>query len=323
MRNLLVLSFSLVFLFQTINSSATNFFNSQRMSIQSPDSTVIPFTLYKGLIFIEAHIGEKKGIFMLDTGAPSIFLNSYRFDDLEETDLVVTGINGQIKAHSKRINQLIVNDVTWSNFDAVAVDLIHLEQVCKRQLLGLLGYNAFKDFELMIDYQNQELTLFKLDNKGNRLQLTTSQPVHTGQLKMSKHLATVEAKINEFTLKLGIDTGAQTNLLHKKWNKKLYSHFLTYQKVRVDGAIKSTTQNSKGLFDKMTICEKPFQRMKTLLTDLSHFNDNYHIKLDGLLGYEFLAKSKFSINFKKKELYFWDNIKDINPKQTDGSTQEI
>ena len=48
--------------------------------------------------------------------------------------------------------------------------------------------------------------------------------------------------------------------------------------------------------------------MKTLIADLSHLMNNYRLKIDGLLGYEFLSKSIISINFKKKELYFWKPV---------------
>ena len=180
-----------------------------------------------------------------------------------------------------------------------------------------LGYAAFKDFELMIDYESKQLTLFKLDRRGNRLQKSSQKPLKISPFKMVKHLPVLEVVIDNFRLKLGIDTGAEMNLLHKKWERKLYNHFLTYEEIELSGGSKKRKPSSQSVFDEMSIGNQPFIRMKTLIADLSHLMNNHHIKIDGLLGYEFLSKSVTSINFKKKEIYFWkpvENAKDLKNK---------
>jgi hypothetical protein len=302
--------FSLVFIyFQTLYSAAYGFHPQSFRSITSADSVVIPFTVYKGLIFIEAKVDGKRGQFMLDTGSPTIFLNSYRFSNLAKSEYSVTGVNGNIKeVHSKAVQSLDARQIKWENFDAVAFDMTHLEQLCRRQLLGLLGYSAFKNFEMMIDYEKKELTLFRLDKRGNRLKLSSQKPLATHPFKMAKHLPVLNVVVDNFILKLGIDTGAEVNLLHKKWERKLYNHFLTYEEVQLSGGSSQKKLSSKAVFDNMSIENQRFIRMQTLIADLSHLINNYHINIDGLLGYEFLSKGVVSMNFKKKELYFWKFI---------------
>ena len=322
MRNFQFISFSLVFFFQIFYSVA-NALNPQSFNINSSDSVVIPFEMHKGLIFIEAEIDGQRGQFMLDTGSPTIFLNSYRFSNLTKSKYTVTGVNGEIKnVQSKSVKSLKAKEVEWNGFEAVAFDMIHLEQLCRRQLLGLLGYAAFKNFELMIDYDNKQLTLFKLDKRGNRLRPTHQKPLETYSFKMAKHLPVLEVMVDNFMLKLGIDTGAETNLLHKKWEKRLYNHFLTYEEVKLSGASKSQKLSSQSVFDEMRLNNQPFLKMKTLITDLSHLMNSYHVKVDGLLGYEFLSKSLVSINFKKKELYFWKPIENKDDEKKETTTKE-
>ena len=131
MRNLKLLSFSLVFILSQIFYSVANALNLQSFNIIESDSVVIPFETYKGLIFIEAEIDGQRGQFMLDTGSPTIFLNSYRFSNLTESKYAVTGINGEIEnVQTRFVKSLKTKGVKWKNFEAVTFDMIHLEQLC-------------------------------------------------------------------------------------------------------------------------------------------------------------------------------------------------
>ena len=84
--------------------------------------------------------------------------------------------------------------------------------------------------------------------------------------------------------------------------------FLNYEETQLNGASKKKKLSSISVFDEMKMNNQSFKKMKTLIADLSNLMNNYHLKIDGLLGYEFLSKSIISINFKKKELYFWKPV---------------
>ena len=47
----------------------------------------------------------------------------------------------------------------------------------------------------------------------------------------------------------------------------------------------------------------PLQRA---IADLSHVNRVLPTRIDGLLGYQFLAQYKTAVNVKTNELYLWD-----------------
>ena len=310
MKNLVMFSFSLVFTINALHSVALTSPNILLPKVESTNKVIVPFELYKGLIFIDAEIDGQQGQFLLDTGAPDIILNNRNFKGLA-SNLSITDVNNQSqKVEMYSIQKLFTGNISWSKFRAMTMDLVHLEQVNRRKLLGILGYTAFKKYEMMLDYEQQELTLFKLDKKGHRLEKSQDKPQHTSIFKQIKHLAVLEVKAGNQMLKLGLDTGAQSNLLHKKWEKTLYHHFMTYQKVNLNGANQQQKESVRGQFDEMKIGDLSFEKMKTVVADLSHFIKSNNIKIDGLLGYEFLKKWKISINFKKKEIYWWEKVPD-------------
>jgi len=53
--------------------------------------------------------------------------------------------------------------------------------------------------------------------------------------------------------------------------------------------------------------------MSYVVMDMEGMNSIYGIKLDGILGYPFLASQKFSINYADKMMYIW---KDVLPERT-------
>ena len=60
----------------------------------------------------------------------------------------------------------------------------------------------------------------------------------------------------------------------------------------------------KGLLKKVIIGGKRFKNTKTVFSDISHLNNGYKLKLDGLMGYELLSKQKTLISYRRKEMIF-------------------
>ncbi len=322
MKNLIVFSFSLVSLFSTHFAFAKADPSLQMPVVATDNKVVLPFTMHKGIIFIKAAIGKRVGEFMLDTGAPGIILNSRHFKDAEKTTLKVSGINNLIENPKvKYVAKMTAKAISWLKFDAITINLLHLEQINRREILGLIGYQAFRKHELMIDYEKQEITLFKLDKKGNKLISYDDVPLFTSKFKRLKHLAVVEVKIGKERLKLALDTGAQSNVIHKKWQKKLNRHFLGFEKINVAGAGKKKALSLQGDLNKLWIGNVAFYNTKTIFTDLSKFRQSQGIRVDGLLGYHFLKKRKVSINFTKKTISFWR--KKTTPKPILPTTKKI
>jgi hypothetical protein len=317
MKNSSIFSFSLAFLLSATSSIAKNELKLTAPRVESEEKVTIPFELYKGLIFLDVEIDGQKGQVFLDTGAPEIMLNSRNFEG-EASNMSIFGVDGKAQNVEKTyIKELSANSVMkWQKFEAMTMDMTHLEQVNRRKILGLIGYNAFQEHELLIDYEQEELVLFRLDKKGNRLLKRLEKPLFQKTFKLAKHLAVITIKAGNELLKLALDTGAQSNVIHKKWSKKLYNHFLTYEEIKIIGASKNGKESITGIFDRMSIDETHFYKMKTIVTDLSYFTKSHRVKIDGLLGYEFLKQYQISINYKKKVVCFWKAVEPVPTKKT-------
>lgn len=280
--------------------------------VESNNHVVIPFQLRKGLIVITLNIEGRLGAFVLDTGAPDFVLNSRYFDGEINSKLSATGINQTINEVKQRKVKSIMSrkrDLKWRDSKIVLLDLLHLEQTCNLQIWGLIGVRAFREHELMIDYAKKELTLFKLDKKGNRLdQNEYDSPTDTSRFKILKHLIVLKMKIEELSLKLALDTGAQSNVLDKKWLRKLTDHFKKEEDVNMIGAASYSRKAARGELHRLKTGRLQFMPAKTLITDLTSFKRSYRVYIDGLLGYSVLKQQKFSINFKKKEVYWWRSM---------------
>lgn len=91
-------------------------------------------------------------------------------------------------------------------------DMSHLED--GTEVFGLLGYEVYKDYDLLFDYGAGMLTLLDpavTDSCVRRL--ACGRPVTEVPVRMEGHVACVEARIGTHTLRLGIDCGAGTDLL--------------------------------------------------------------------------------------------------------------
>ena len=42
--------------------------------------------------------------------------------------------------------------------------------------------------------------------------------------------------------------------------------------------------------------------METIITYMEHLNDAYGVHIDGVLGYDFISKAAFCINFVKEQM---------------------
>ena len=107
--------------------------------------------------------GEGPIQFVVDTGAggTTISKNLYEKMNLPLSDIVAkaVGIHGAQETHIAIIDHLTVSSSTYNDIHAVIIDENIIGPRAKIIENGILGYNIFKDRELIIDYQNQTCAL--------------------------------------------------------------------------------------------------------------------------------------------------------------------
>ncbi|MCB0382920.1 MAG: hypothetical protein KDD05_06360 [Psychroserpens sp.] len=280
----------------------------------SKNTTRIPFKLVDHLIVIEAELLNKKGNFIIDTGSETLILNKKHFKGRtantempKQTSGVIDFIENPLEKH---LREFIIKDLVIQNTFSDVIDLSHIEISKKIHLLGIIGYDILKDYEIFIDMYLNQITLSKVDAKGEKLDhaIYLEKIIDSVNFKLKKHTIVLEATVNDEHLKFGLDTAAEYNQLNKKINKKALTQFFPKRRLQLTGASGKKIEVLAGKLYRVKLTDSIyFGPMQTILTNLNQMNNVFGTKLDGILGYEFFRQQRTIINYKKEKLYFVKN----------------
>ncbi|WCO02939.1 retropepsin-like domain-containing protein [Psychroserpens ponticola] len=278
------------------------------------NTTRIPFQLVDHLIVIEAQLLDQKGNFIIDTGSESLILNKNHFKGYHSnlnTPKQTTGIFDFIdNPLEKRLKEFIIKDLIIQNKLSDVIDLSHIESSKKMHLLGIIGYDILKDFEIFIDMHLNQITLSKINNEGDKLDdsVYLEKIIDSVDFKLKNHTIVIKANVNGKILKFGLDTAAEYNQLNKKIDKVALKQFFPKRRLQLIGASGQKIEVLAGKLYRVKLTKTIYYGpMHTILTNLNQMNNAFGTKLDGVLGYEFFRQQRTIINYKKEKLYFVKN----------------
>lgn len=274
-------------------------------------TTRIPFKLVDHLIIVKAEIFNIEGNFIIDTGSESMILNKVHFPNLylhktngQNTSGVIHGVENNYQKH---IKEFILQNFKLENKNSDVFDLSHIEKSKKIKLLGIIGYNILKDYEVFIDMHLNQITLAKVDRLGDKLDKNVylEKIVDSVSFNLKNHTIVVDGTINNQEVRFGLDTAAEFNQINKHINKKALKYFAPKKRVRLSGIGNRKIEVLAGKLHRFKLNETTyFGPMFTILTNLSKLNEAFGTSLDGILGYEFFAQKRTIINYQKEQLYF-------------------
>ena len=269
----------------------------------------IPFRLAKELIIVEAVVNNKKGLFIVDTGASSLVLCSSYFSSRNEP----THFSHDFGGSQTELAPLRVR-FQWPNTKSkkklgMLTDLRKMKSILGFSIMGYIGHNILKDYEIIFDYSKRTLTLFELTRKGERI---SRVPIHndasdTIAMKKNGFLPFVTVQLGGQKLRFGIDSGATMNLICPKKVKKIPGYFQHGVAQRTAAFNGKEAMVPSGKIGGIKINNIYWNPMKCVQKKMGFINFVLRKRLDGLLGYEFLKQHKTAINFKKNQLYIWNN----------------
>ena len=275
------------------------------------NTTRIPFKLVDHLIVVDAELMGQNGNFIIDTGSETLILNKVHFNNNprdKQKRGVTYGVTKQIDTPIERhLSKFTLQDFTLRHKNSDIIDLSHIEKSKKIKLLGVIGFNILKDYEVFIDLYLNQITLSKIDKKGNKLsnKVYLEKIVDSLDFQLNKHTIVVNTQINNKNLKFGLDTAAELNQIRKDVGKDILEHFYPFKKISLTGASGNTIQVEAGKLHRVKLSEKTyFGPMFTVLTNLKHIQQAFGMNLDGVLGYEFFRQKRTIINYRKQKLYF-------------------
>jgi hypothetical protein len=271
-----------------------------------PNGLVLDFRLKGGLMLVKGKVEEVEGFFIFDSGAPDLVLNVYHFKHLAKpSGEIGSGIIGS----AGQIYLVKVKDFDLDSFalatqkNVKAVDLSLVEKSKGLKVMGLIGVSVFENYEISIDYAHSKIFLYDLSTpKIFKHELDSLKATDTIPLKMHQKLIYTTIKIGDKKLKMGLDTGAELNLLHIKLPKKILSHFTIQNRVLMSGAGNETIEVLAGVAA-FEIWGVDYPTLPTMLSDLSSLSEAYGMELDGILGFPFLSWYRCGFNLKKGEFY--------------------
>lgn len=285
------------------------------LNVTAPPHDTIPFEISGGgLVMIRGVVNGIEGCLFVDSGAPLCVLNSDVFPDLKGEAADTQGLHGDIgNASLVNVESLTFGNIEFKNLEGLHQPLSHLRQGFlfwkpKGKLLGLIGYKELSCFEVMINYPHETISFLTLDEAGNRVaQSNLPAPKRTLPFTLSEHIPVFDCEIAGQALRMGLDTGAEANLIDLRYEETLGKLLTGKQKAMTLGADNKPVAITYGELPGLRAGGFPCSAMRTVFADISHLNSGEDgMKIDGLLGYPFLSNSRLvSINFVKKELTLW------------------
>jgi len=270
------------------------------------DSLIIPIKRAGKLLMVECKIDNQTGNLIFDTGASGLVLNRTYFRDNIRTESVTpTGITGSVgKIFRTSVDSLEINGLLYRNIKADLADLGHIENRRGVKVLGLFGFNLLRNFEIIIDIQNNELKLIRVDKKGNRLngESRNFKSDYTQAVFESNCILFVNAEIGGKSFKLCFDTGAEINAISNGLNKLALNTISITRRTKLGGAGSSTSEVFYGTMNDFKFGNRSLTNMQTIITNLDPLVEAYDVPFSGVLGYDFLEKGIICINLRKKQL---------------------
>lgn len=284
---------------------------SEKTEIVKNEAPVVevPFELAGKLIAVTVFLNGKERKFILDSGAPKVILNAKYLPAKADSVQALSsskGVSGPIGGMNiDTVEQLSFAGIQLQQQQVITLDLSHLEAALDYEFHGLIGFELIKDYDLVFDYKNRILTLIDPNYFDTYQQenLAAHQMTIT-PFELSGHIPVIQAKVGHQDLKLGIDSGAESNLLDESFFHSLKTHLYNIEFETLNGADNLPKEVKKGSVKEMKIGTQVFQNLPTSFSDISHLNEGYHLNIDGLIGYPLLSKQKTLISFFREELIF-------------------
>ena len=269
------------------------------------ESLTIPLKRAGRLYLVEARIDGVSGNLVFDTGATGLVLNrTYFRNHLLSDNVLANGITGAAGTiNTNTVNRVDISDLYFENIPADVADLGHIENQRAVKIIGLLGFNMIKSFEIVLDASRNELQLNRTDHKGNCLKAALAEPVfdYIQKIEPWHSVLLLKGKIGGKILNFCFDTGAETNAINSHSSRNVLNTITVNRRSNLRGAGSVATEVLFGIMNDFNLDNSPLNGMETIITDLDPLSDAYGVAIDGMLGFNFIQKGIITINLAKKQ----------------------
>ncbi len=294
---------------QVLLFQKNRFFNTAAVEIFS-------FGVSKKMVLIEAAVDGKKGLFLFDTGASHLTLNKKHFQDKKVVNQVGESSNiieDKVPLQAVKIKQFQFGGIQRKQLLCPIADLSKLENSLGYPILGLIGYDIVKNYQVHLDYIDHLLLLYPKNMEGSSYEV---QPDYTLDFTLCGHLPVLETNIGlKQKIYLGLDSGASINVLDKSWQNKVADIALRTDKRRFTGAAAGVKEADYVVFEKMTIDKQFDLNMPGILLTTVGIPTDKCVRIDGLIGIDLFTCKRLAIDYETGKLHIWLQ-EGMKPEQT-------
>lgn len=275
-------------------------------------SFILPFSRAGNLILVKATADTTSGNFVLDTGAPHLVLNITYFRNypVHSNEGERNGITG----NAFMAGQTTVADFSWGHahyyrLNADLANLGNIENSKGVRILGLIGMELLRNFEMIIDYEKNLIYLHRFRRKvpssyRNEL-LADTAAYSVVPITITDNRIMLQSVLAGKKIKLIIDSGAETNLLDSRLPDKVFENVSITGRTMLSGAGAGKIEVLKGDLQQLQIGNQSLSNLPVLITNLERTCFSYGGCVDGILGFDFLSLKKIGFNFVTNKMYIW------------------
>lgn len=263
-------------------------------------TTEQPFVFARNLIFFPALINGETGNFVLDTGAPSLLLNT-RGNDLQGHP-APTGVaaGGSVTLTNQLVESFEIGGSKLGKRWALALDLRSMEQRTGQTIDGFVGHELLNNKEVRINFPDRRFQLRK----------SVRHPLHEGveprkvlNFDFVDHLPVITVKVGKRKLRFAIDTGAGVNIIDED-KEELF--LAVGKQMNIQGLDGKNTINDVVTIPGLSILKTGEQEDVSFVSmDLTHLQSPAGRPISGIIGSAFLRNYVVSIDYRRRKLYFW------------------
>jgi predicted aspartyl protease len=270
-------------------------------------SIVLPFKLVAGLIVLpQLTLNGQRGDFVLDTGCTyGLVVEQAAFP---KSQLRVSTKRGLSAAGSIPLYELPINQFAWvARHDqpavALATSLAAMRTVVGPRLLGLIGTDLLRHYEVVLDYAHRRLRLYPLDSPSSARPFTRRDSV---AFTLEKGWPVAIAFIDSVPVQLLLDTGAQDNSLDADFAQHLR------EGTRPTGARREIllapggrVTAQRATLPVLQVGSRTWRSLPFVLAPPVRYQSGRALPYQGVLGESFWSQEPLvSFHFGRRQLYF-------------------
>jgi len=270
----------------------SSLYSTSNIDIPSSNSTA-SFKLHGGLILVEGSIDGKPGNYILDTGASDLVINR----PAQHSHAHAVGLGGTIDAEEIRISKFKVGAFEVNEVSAFQTNLSTFEKSDSISIAGLIGHSLINEKALHINYQEQAFRLEDSPKKKDML----ADGWQVFSLAEFGHILAVKMKIDGETYWMGLDTGAEVNIVSDQFSDELTHNRNNCQ--QISGLGSESISLPQITTPVASVGDLSFQTNQSFISPFGHVQDQVGKGLDGLLGFPFFQQFEVVLDYGSNRLY--------------------